>query len=300
MHNEQLFVLFTPTYLGDLHYFARLRRSILRVGVDAPHLAVVSDDELDRFEELFGGEPGLRLISTAQALPPLIEARRKFKLRRQDPRYWLTKRRRLPGWYAQQFIKLNAPSVVSREFSAILFVDSDCFFTRRVQYSDLVVQPEGKLARFEGFDDDAERSSWIVASARFLDLDPVTLRLRQHISAPVLTPRESLVELQGYVESIHAKPWYLAMLRANVFEYNTLGLYLAHVESPPRTEGVEQRLCAGLWTSGSPAETMTWLQERALDATRKMIHLQRGHVPLPANLDPWLEGLWDRAGRDCA
>jgi len=68
-------VLASASYRGDIDHFRLLRRSLKRFGLgDIPHHVVVHTEDRDLFLPLVDG--GMKLHTTADVLPPQIEANR--------------------------------------------------------------------------------------------------------------------------------------------------------------------------------------------------------------------------------
>ena len=95
------------------------------VGISIPHIAVVDTEDVSRFAAIAKAE-NLTIISTAEVLPGPAEV-----LRRGPPRRRIRRRgRELPGWVAQQIVKLAVSDLV--ESQVIVPLDSDAFFLRKV------------------------------------------------------------------------------------------------------------------------------------------------------------------------
>lgn len=129
----------TLSHAPDVERFALLRHSLRAFSPDIPHVVYVDTEDLGVFRARFGGEPNLRLMTTADILPPRLEAERRFWA---DWRGWLADRviwrtgwgqRAYTGWKMQQVAKLLAAARAETE--AVVFLDSDLFLCAPVPAS---------------------------------------------------------------------------------------------------------------------------------------------------------------------
>jgi len=119
----------TPTFAPDIERFALLRHSLRLFSPDILHIAYVDTEDQGVFRARFGGEPGLRIMTTADALPPTLDAQRRFwrgwRGYVADRIAWRTglEPRTYSGWKMQQLVKLYAAAKAETE--AVVFLDSD-------------------------------------------------------------------------------------------------------------------------------------------------------------------------------
>lgn len=119
----------TPTFGRDIERFALLRRSLALFSPDIPHLACVDTEDCALFERRFGQERNLRIIPTAEILPPALEAERRlwrsWRGRLAERVGWRLKLGPHPftGWKMQQIVKLDL--LADLPYAAAVFLDSD-------------------------------------------------------------------------------------------------------------------------------------------------------------------------------
>jgi hypothetical protein len=214
--------LVTPTHSRDLERFALLRRSINAFAPDYPHLAVVNTEDLSEFRERFGAERNLEIVPSAAVLPKALE----FRRRRSGPK-WLTGMRRvpgrlIPGWHAQQFMKLYLLRDLAYEAAA--FVDSDVLVCRSLSPDYFYRGADLKLYRQPA--PNAECMDFDIASHEVLGnhLDQIT-QLYDYIYSPSCFRKATAVRLfeefrrRGKRFSWHRK--FLVQKRPS--EYHLLG-----------------------------------------------------------------------------
>ena len=226
--------LVTPTYAGDRTSFGFLRESIERCGIDLPHVAIVDHEDLSLFDRI-EHRHRLTLLSTRDVLPTALEARRLARQTKVDRFIGRRGARRLRGWYAQQLVKLAAPSYVDTE--ACVMLDSDVFFVRPVTVEDFV-GPSGRLQLLERqglLVSQVEHAMWQRDSAEFLGTTLDT-PIVDYTASVVPMHRGVLLDLQEYVERRHSMQWMEAFEHQRVMEYTTYGVYARWVDELRRTE----------------------------------------------------------------
>jgi hypothetical protein len=237
--------LVTPTYAGDRQCFAFLRESIERCGIDLPHVAIVDHEDLSLFDHL-EHRNNLTLLSTRDVLPTALEARRLARQTRVDRLVGRRAARRLRGWYAQQLVKLAAPTYVDTD--ACVMLDSDVFFVRPVTAADFVA-PSGKLQLLEREGlvlKQAEHAMWQRDSAEFLGTT-LDAPIVDYTASVVPMHRGVLLDLQSYVEQRHGMQWMEAFEHHRVMEYTTYGVYARWVDELRRTEAARPTHTVTCW-----------------------------------------------------
>ncbi|HEY3999197.1 MAG TPA: DUF6492 family protein, partial [Candidatus Xenobia bacterium] len=212
----------------DFDRFLLQRESYERWGVQIPHLAVVHDDEVERFRRDIPFQQNLTIMSTREVLPPWLEKRRRAKgYRRLNPLHWLTPQP-LHGWMAQQLTKLLAATVVPTE--GIVCLDSELAFVGPLSDADFETE-DGTMHLYETVDDlDAEMGDWYVKSMRFLDVPLRHQTMYRCVHAPAVLHRDVMLELQRHVEQLHQKDWIRAILGTpDIYEYQTYGVFARHL-----------------------------------------------------------------------
>src|SRR5581483_11962654 len=134
----------TPTHRDEIERFARLRQSIELHAPAFPHVAIVNTEDHAEFAARFGRDSELRIVTTADVLPSVIE-----RHRRRSRLAWLTgrwlRRRVIKSGYARQLTRLYA--LASCPYESAAFIDSDVLISRAVSPEDFHVDGRLKLVR---------------------------------------------------------------------------------------------------------------------------------------------------------
>jgi Family of unknown function (DUF6492) len=217
----QSICLVTPTHSRDLEQFSLLRRSINAFAPDYPHLAVVNTEDLPEFRDCFGSERNLEIVPSSDLLPKFLE----FRRRRSGPK-WLTAMRRvpgrlIPGWHAQQLMKLYLLRDLTYEAAA--FVDSDVLVCRSLSPDYFYRGTDLKLYRQPA--PHAECMDFDIASHEILgnQLDQIT-QLYDYIYSPACFRKATAVRLFEEFRRRKRSSWqrrFLAQKRPS--EYHLLG-----------------------------------------------------------------------------
>ncbi|MGA2231162.1 MAG: DUF6492 family protein [Tepidisphaeraceae bacterium] len=287
-------VFLTPTFARDYERFCLQRESMHRCAIDIPHIAVVNHEDMP----LFSTTPhrdNLRLVSTADVLPPRLEKRRRAwgQQRRRNPRLWFTGRG-IHGWGIQQLLKLAAAQLTDAK--SIVCLDSDTFFIDRVTPDDFFA-PDGKLHLYETTDDlDVQMAEWYARALRFLGLPTMGQPLRRFTHSPVPWRRDVLVDLQRFIESKHSKPWMDAVLGAErIMEYTLYGAFARHVDQLKRVTPHVPALALYYWW---PEEGRSLEADFAarLGASRAKMVLVNSNTQQPVSaFRPFVERAWQDA-----
>ncbi len=284
----------TPTYKADLERFYLQRESIERCGITVPHLAVVNHEDLPAFRAI-PFQANLTLVSTRDVLPRRFEAQRAACLRRRrDPRHWLAGPT-LPGWMAQQLVKLAAASLVDTE--SYVCLDSDTFFVGPVT-DDNFFDADGRLHLYETSDDlDAEMTEWYVCSLRFLGVPTRDQPLFRYIHSPVPLHRQVVLNMQAFIEKRFEVFWMAAMMRHPlIYEYPTYGVFARHLDCFAHVVPTRPALSLYYWF---PHQTETLAADflarrRQTGAAMALIH---SNIGLDAETyRPLARAAWEEAG----
>jgi hypothetical protein len=286
-------LLVTATHSQDLERFRLLRRSLREVGAadQFHHLVAVDTEAVDVAAEL-RAEPNLEVILTRDLLPGPIERRRAAAhYRRTRWRRWARGGPIIPGWYAQQLIKL---AVVARAggATAIAFWDSDLIAIRPIERSDFIA--ESGVTKF--FVDDDMRNDgsaeWNRVSARLLGVDEVLVGSHQFIHTPTVFDVRVAQQMLEHLDGDSGQPgWPTRMLASNAFEYPTYGAWVMGTSR----DMVQQ--CAPLPTANFVDYEDMWdFKERAArvieEGSAKVIGVQsRLHIP-PASYEAIVAQAW--------
>lgn len=130
----------TPSYLPDIERFAILRESIKTFYPNSNHLAIIDYRHLSEFNERFGSESGLTIISSKEILPRALVRQMQLRngffwkgVERIAWKLWLESNA-IRGWKIQQIAKIHALSEISTEIG--VFLDSDVFIYRTLSDSN--------------------------------------------------------------------------------------------------------------------------------------------------------------------
>jgi hypothetical protein len=232
--------LLTPTWRGDFDHFRLLRRSLVRFGLgDAEHHVVVQTEDRDLFAPLASG--GMRLHTTAEILPPEVEAGRVECLRRsaRDNRHIARLRRSLNkrlgwynwirhyGWQVQQITKLQAPVVLDADIFVVL--DSDLILCKPLKLEEFA--PNGKALLMEcpkklrrhgpGLEHRWAETAHRLLGAPFDD----TREINTRVGTPFVFDRQVIRALHQALEQRHALPWHQVLLRQKPATWSEFALY---------------------------------------------------------------------------
>jgi hypothetical protein len=252
----------TPSYAGDYARFVFQRESMVRCGIDVPHVVIVHDEDVGLFEST-PDHDGLTVLSSRDVLPRDIESLRLAGY--------------VSGWHGQQLTKLAAADVVDTDY---VCVDSDTFWVRPVGVDDFRT-PGGKLRLFEQHWLSAEIVSWLAGSLTAWRVDR-----GEHIEPvswvyPIVPLARDLVsDLRVELEGLHGMDWARVLLESKAVEYSMYGVYARYVRRLDRVVPTEPDLCVGYWKPqferfDALAETI------AADNTKKavMVHSHLGVSP---------------------
>ncbi|HVS72505.1 MAG TPA: DUF6492 family protein [Phycisphaerae bacterium] len=261
--------LLTPTFRRDLERFALQRESIERCAIDLPHLAIVNTEDLPLFQKI-PFKKNLTLLTTRQVLGKTIDRRRQvWRVSRKDYRYWITPAG-IPGWLAQQLMKLAAPAFIST--ASFLCLDSDAFFVDRITAADFHA-PDGRLHLYETTDDlDTEMAEWYAHSLRFLGIQETGVPLRRFTHAPVPMHCQLVKDMQTLIERRHRMPWMEAIINGDrIMEYTTYGAYARHVDQLKTVAPVAPRVALYYWWKKDTENLLENLDARLAASNAKII-----------------------------
>jgi hypothetical protein len=245
----------TPSYSPDLERLAILRWSLDELGVDSEHYIVVPDEDVPAFRRF--GRNNVHIVPTSAVLPKAAERWRRVCRQAGRPGTAIGRalRRGMPGWFAQQIVKLNAGAALGLE--DWVCVDSDCCFLR-APVADDFAGPNDGAALFE------YKAQPMGPSARrihadalgFLDLgtdiDTFPTPSRTYVG-PVTPLRRVVIErLTGWIDErygagLKGLPWWAAMSAHRATEFTTYGLFARHIDGLADLEPVDRRLAVFLY-----------------------------------------------------
>ncbi|HVX83189.1 MAG TPA: DUF6492 family protein [Phycisphaerae bacterium] len=275
--NRSSLTLLTPTYHRDLDRFALQRESIERCAIDLPHLAIVNTEDLPLFQKI-PFKKNLTLLTTRDVLGKTMDRRRQvWRVSRKDYRYWITPAG-IPGWLAQQLLKLAAPAFISTD--SFLCLDSDAFFVDHLTAADFHA-PDGRLHLYETSDDlDLEMAEWYAHSLRFLGIKETGVPLRRFTHAPVPMHCQLVKDMQTLIEQRHHMPWMEAIITGDrIMEYTTYGAYARHVDQLKTVAPIAPQIALYYWWKHETENLLENLDAR-LAASRAKIILINSNIGL--------------------
>lgn len=211
----------TASYIGDIDRFSILRRSINHFAPGFAHLVVVHTEDCAEFRRRFRDEPNLRIIPTAEVLPPRVELHR----RKSGPKWftgkWKHGRLLIKGWYAQQLAKIY--TLAACPYESAVFLDSDVFLCRPLDFSYFYVDGRLKLFRCRALN--AESIDFDISTHDILGnpLHEIT-NLYDYVFHPACFRRSTAITLLEEFKRRKRSTWvrrFLAQIRPS--EYNLLG-----------------------------------------------------------------------------
>jgi hypothetical protein len=284
--------LLTPTFRRDLERFALQRESIERCAIDLPHIAIVNTEDLPLFQKI-PFKKNLTLLTTRQVLGKTIDRRRQvWRVSRKDYRYWITPAG-IPGWLAQQLMKLAAPAFIST--ASFLCLDSDAFFVDRITAADFHA-PDGRLHLYETTDDlDTEMAEWYAHSLRFLGIQETGVPLRRFTHAPVPMHCQLVKDMQTLIEQRHRMPWMEAIINGDrIMEYTTYGAYARHVDQCRSVCPTPPGMTLYFWWKQDEASLKADLEASFRNRQHKMILVNSNIGHGVQVYRPGIESVWNR------
>lgn len=241
MSVEPHIVFVTSTWAGDLEHFRVMRCSLEQSQLARhDHYVVVQHEDVSLFEE-FRGRPGLKLLSTKDVLPEVVE-RRRVRARLLSERFGRDFTRicgslkrvfswpiwpSYTGWHTQQLCKLKLSSELDCDIAVVLD-------------SDLVITPSATAEDFFGasgavcFADWSNRSdlrgkvrNWVLETERLVgaehNADPVNV----YFDTPFVFDNRFLSSALTALESKTGKSWWSALLDLPPRRWSEFGFYKA-------------------------------------------------------------------------
>lgn len=282
MSVEPKIVFITPTWAGDLEHFRVMRCSLeqsLLARFD--HYVVVQHEDLPLFEE-FRGRSGLRLLSTKDVLPPMVEHRR-ARARLLSERFGRNLTRicgslkRLfswpqwpsyTGWHTQQLCKLKLASELDCELAVVLD-------------SDLIITPNATPDDFHGasstvcFADWKNRSelggkvrNWVLESERLLGTDHMACPVNVYFDTPFVFDNALLSSALSDLEAKTGKRWWSALIDRPPRRWSEFGFYktfLRHNTSPHAINWREPVFSRYIFDTSNPQQVIASVREMIAD-----------------------------------
>ena len=243
MRADTRFCLITPTWSGDIDHFRLLRASLDRSPlVDVPHHVVVQTEDRALFDEF--KSPAMRLCTTADVLPPDVEAARQWarlasnRLGRHLTRlsgsvnqatgwpHWPA----LTGWHTQQICKYAVARASGVDVAVVL--DSDVIVTPWATLSDF--QTEEHIRCFATWDKRSDIKgkvrNWVNQAEQLTEFVPVVgSQVNTYFDTPFILNCSVMNEMLDWLETRHQAPWWQVMLSQPPRRWSEFGTYKAYL-----------------------------------------------------------------------
>jgi hypothetical protein len=283
-------LMVTPCRLEDCDRLQVLMESRLRLGIDIPHLVVCDTEDLDLVKAAVP-ERSASVVTTADFLPKHIERRRRTHFRRRDFRYW-TFGQPIPGWTAQQLVKLSVASTV--DAGAVVFIDSDVAFVQHVGPADFV-ESDGTVKLFESPDENAETVAWAIHAMEFLGVALRNAPVRLYIHNPVVMSTDVAADLVRHISDHQRGHWMDAVMRSASTEYQVYGVFAAHLDTTRRVSGSAPLAAVNFWVPES-GDVLQDLYLRVQSVRPKVVGIQSTLGIPPERYRAILERIWTEGG----
>ncbi|MDX2483197.1 MAG: DUF6492 family protein [Pseudodonghicola sp.] len=246
-------VLLTCSMARDIDIFEVLARSVDRhVDQDIRHMVVVPGKDCAAFRRFATDQ---REIVAQESVLPL----RLFALPRQlallsflsgalrRPLYLTPRFDLVRGWMIQQILKIEASRRCTSR--AVMHVDSDVFFIRRLATTD-AFDAEGRTRFFHAPEAGAiaAHRPWVEAAAQCLGI-PVPAGFATHyIENCVLWSTDMARQMIAHIEAAHGRPYHEVLLRhGTISEYFIYGLYADLIAQDQGLAAETESYCNSFW-----------------------------------------------------
>ncbi|GAA6201855.1 DUF6492 family protein [Aquicoccus sp. SU-CL01552] len=252
--------LLTCSMARDIEIFDVLARSVDRhVDPDIRHTVIVPAGDCAAFEKYASDRR--RIVAQESVLPMrLFALPRRLSalsvlsgaLRR--PLYLTPRLSLVRGWMIQQILKIEfARRSPAR---AVMHVDSDVFFVRRLSARD-AVDSQGRVRFFHvpGQQPIPAHRAWIEAAADCLGITVPADFATHYIENCVLWSGETTRAMVARIEAAHGRPYHEVLLRhGTISEYFIYGIYADLVAGNRGLAAETDSYCNSFWpeTEGAP------------------------------------------------
>jgi len=245
--------LLTCSMARDIEIFDVLARSVDRhVDPDIRHTVIVPAADCAAFAQYASDRR--RIVAQESVLPMrLFALPRRLSalsflsgaLRR--PLYLTPRLSLMRGWMIQQILKIEfARRSPAR---AVMHVDSDVFFVRRLSARD-AVDAQGRVRFFHvpGQQPIAAHRAWIEAAADCLGIEVPADFATHYIDNCVLWSSETARGMVARIEAAHGRPYHEVLLRhGTISEYFIYGIYADLVAQNRGLAAETHSFCNSFW-----------------------------------------------------
>jgi hypothetical protein len=267
--------IITPTFSRDLPLLELSVESVDRhCSADIHHYIVVSRQEERLFRHLKGSRRSV-LITEEIASRPI---RLLPMLVRGQQLWWSEWRRFVRGWIMQQAIKISAPDITDAD--VFLFLDTDVFFIRPFNVSDVVKDGRVRLLVSPGMGDLETHRPWHRTAAKLLGLPTRDYFGADFIGHAVTWRRDICLEMRERISSVAGARWFSAITREqHISEYILYGIFVQELlgSSDLRHAPTSEELCLSAWVQSTTEHLVERLRPHHL-----AVNLQSNlHLPMP-------------------
>lgn len=247
--------LLTPTWSGDLDHFRLLRMSLSGSPLATlPHYVIVQTEDVEAFRA-YDTEP-VRLLTTADVLPPRIEARRRraCAISARVGRHWtriggsLKRSLGLPrwpaytGWHTQQLCKLWMANEL--DVDRVIVLDSDVIVTPHATVDHFAA--EGRYRCFATWENREALSgkvrNWVDQAERLIGAAPmVDSQVNTYFDTPFILDVPVVRRMLAWLEETHGRPWYDVMLAQPPRRWSEFGTYKAFLAGYYAEDAIDWR-----------------------------------------------------------
>lgn len=179
-----------------------------------------------------------------------------------------------PGYLWQQVVKLDADAATDADF--ILYMDSDCIFTRDVTPEDFIKdgKPVWGYAKADAIRDD-QRKTWFPVMEKFLRKTPEAEFMRRH---PFCVHRSMLQDVRQYCRYAHG---------------TELSAYIMAQAKPgnPLHLGFSEWNCLGFFLHEFHRDKVHWVEQGSAEWAPECVHQEWSHGGLTNEIRAKLEAM---------
>lgn len=221
---QQDFAIFTKTYKGDRHHFARLCESMDKHMPEVTHYVLVDHSDLELFAHYASDRR--QIVDCQTILPQFFELdlpRRRL--------WWKFPAKLVRGWIYQQLIKIGFTATLKEQ--AVMLVDSDVTFLRPITTNDLYIDGRVKFYRAPDRADGPQFEQWHRIAQRCLGVPETGYPGFDYIIPAIPISPEVMRAMIDRIENVSGKDWAAALYGHFRFsEYVLYGNFVDKVAGP--------------------------------------------------------------------
>lgn len=259
----------TSTWGADVEHFKLMRLSIDNSALaDLPHHVIVQTEDIGQFEQ-YRGHPSVKLMTSADILPPEVERKRfhartmRDRLGRDATRILTSLARylswpqwvRYTGWHTQQLIKLFVAA--DNESEHVVVLDSDVVVTKHASEQDFVTAAKvlclaevGGSAAVNG-----KVRNWNNQARSLWGLSSGSHDMEMYFDTPFILHGPATRSMQRNIEQTYQQPWWQVLLSQpprRWSEFATYTKYLRHMDHGLDVEWRKADMCRYIFDASDP------------------------------------------------